>query len=156
MKSNIFLAGVLAILMGVSFVSAQTVTGDNFVLKGSNGNMMAQLTTSGEGTPALFFYDSRNVVRISIGLYADGVPGVVLNDDTGKAGAIMRLVTNKGEPVVVLKENGIDKVIIDKNGMPKGKETSMLMIVLVAIFSGFVGGFLSSKIAIKREVSATI
>jgi hypothetical protein len=156
MKSNIFLAGVLAILMGVSFVSAQTVTGDNFVLKGSNGNMTAQLTTSGEGTPALFFYDSRNVVRISIGLYADGVPGVVLNDDTGKAGAIMRLVTNKGEPVVVLKENGIDKVIIDKNGMPSSKSTSTIFLVCMALLAGFAGGYGGSKIAQKKEVVASI
>jgi hypothetical protein len=80
-------------------------------------------------------------VRISIGLYGDGVPGVVLNDEKGNASAIMRLVNNGGEPVVVLKENGQDKYIIDKNGIPNASSGSgsNTLVIILAVLSGTIG-----------------
>lgn len=126
-----------------SIVAAETVTGTDFKLKDQNGNVTAQLTTSGEGTPALFFYDKQRVPRISIGLYQDGIPGIVLNDEQGNAAAILRLVQNDGNPVLVLKEDGQDKYIIDTNGIPAQEDTSMLTIVL-ALGAGLMGGFLAS------------
>lgn len=137
--------------MYTSAVFAQAVTSDDFVLKNSQGEVTARLTTSGEGTPALFFYDANKKVRISIGLYSDGVPGVVLNDENEKAGAIMRLVTNQGNPVVVLKENGQDKIIIDKNGLPKSGATSQMVPLALATLFGFFGGLLSIVFGRKKE-----
>jgi len=151
MKSVLFFTAFV-LLFSYHTVSAQTVSSDNFVLKGANGKVTAQLTTSGEGTPALFFYDENNVVRISIGLYAGGIPSVVLNDDTGKAGALMRLVNNNGNPILVLKENGQDTLIIDKNGVPsKGLPTSI--VIILAILFGFIGGFVAVMVLQKKQTS---
>jgi hypothetical protein len=138
---------VAGFLPGLS--SAQTVTGTNFELRGANGALTAQLTTSKEGTPGLFFFDSSGVPRISIGLYPDGAPGVVLNDAQGNAGALMRLVDTNGNPVVVLKENGRDKVIIDKNGVPQNSST--LMTLLAGFIAGIFGG-IAGALLIKRSM----
>jgi len=136
------------ILLAVNLISfplasarAQTVSGTDFRLYGQGGLLTAQLTTSGEGTPALFLYDANRVPRISIGVYADGAPGVVLNDSAGQAAAIMRLVNSAGGPVVVLKENGQDKVIIDKNGVPGSNNAYW-----PGLFAGFFGGLLGGVV----------
>ncbi len=151
MKSVLFFAA-FTLLFSYHTVSAQTLSSNNFVLKGANGKVTAQLTTSGEGTPALFMYDDNNVVRISIGLYAGGIPSVVLNDDTGKASAIMRLVNNNGNPVLVLKENGQDKLIIDKNGV-LSKGLSTIVILILASLFGFIGGFVAVTMLQRRQIS---
>lgn len=125
------------------FSFAETVSSENFVLRDSSGKMTAQLTTSGEGTPAFFIYDKSGVVRVSIGLYGDGAPGVVLNDKNGLAGAILRLVESGGDPVLVLKEGGVDKKIIDVRGRTQDaggtSSTNMLYIFLVGLLGGVVG-----------------
>lgn len=133
---------ILGLFLTTSTVAAETVTGTGFKLKDQNGNVTAELTTSGEGTPALFFYDKMQVPRISIGLYQGGIPGVVLNDEQGNAAAILRLVQNDGNPVLVLKEDGQDKYIIDTNGIPPPEDTHVLTIVL-ALGAGLLGGFLA-------------
>jgi hypothetical protein len=132
------------LIFPISLAYAQTVRGTDFVLTSPNGNTTAQLTTSGEGTPALFFYDAAHTVRISIGLYPDGAPGVVLNDSTGKAAAIMRLTESRGNPVLVLKENGQDRLIIDKSGVPT-TSTPAALVVITGFLAGLVGGFFGSK-----------
>ena len=86
---------IIGLIFNISTVAAQTVTGTDFKLKDQNGNVTAELTTSGEGTPALFFYDKLHVPRISIGLYQDGIPGVVLNDEQGNAAAIFAFGTKQ-------------------------------------------------------------
>ncbi len=140
---TLFFIGFVILTLPFS-VWAQIVRSENFVLTDAAGNMTAQLTTWGEGTPALFFYDTHNIPRISIGLYGDGVPGVVLNDEKWNAGAILRLVDNAGNPVLVLKENGQDKLIIDKNGLPPVRTgPSYLMLLLIAFLWGAFGGFLT-------------
>ena len=55
----------------------------------------------------------------------------------------LRLVQNNGNPVLVLKEDGQDKYIIDTSGIPAQKDTSLLTIIL-AVCAGLVGGFLAS------------
>lgn len=128
----------------IALVHGQTVAGTDFILTSPTGYTTARLTTSGEGTPALFFYDKKNVVRISIGLYEDGAPGVVLNDEAGKAAAIMRLVESAGNPVLVLKENGQDKLIIDKSGMP---ETPALpLVIIIGFIAGVIGGVIATRL----------
>jgi hypothetical protein len=126
-------------------VSAQTIESENFVLKDDYGRMTAQLTKSWEGTPALFFYDTKWVPRITIWLYGDGVPGIVLNDEKWLASALLRMVNNQRDPVLVLKENGQDRFVLGKNGIGKVTESSpigTMTIILLSLISGWVGGFL--------------
>jgi hypothetical protein len=135
---------ILGALFPNTFLFAETVTSDNFILKGKDGQTTAQLTTGGEGTPGLFFYDDNRKVRISIGLYGDNVPTIVLNDENENASAILRLINNQGDPVLVLKENGQDKLIINENGLPptsssKGSVLSLLLAFLAGILGSVVG-----------------
>ncbi|GAB0174177.1 MAG: hypothetical protein HHAS10_00560 [Candidatus Altimarinota bacterium] len=130
-------------------IFAQTVESDNFILTDGHGHTTAQLTKSGEGSPALFFYDTKGTPRISIGLYGDGVPGIVLNDQNGLATALLRMVNNQGEPVLVLKEYGQDKLIIDKDGardnLPMSRNGGFTLNFIFGILGGLIGGFLASS-----------
>lgn len=158
-KTILNLWGILFLVLPLALARGQTVTGTNFTLTSLNGNITAQLTTSGEGTPALFFYDTKHTARISIGLYPDGAPGIVLNDNTGKAAAILRLVENNGNPVLVLKENGQDQLVINKNGIPTKSSTmfgsigSFLagLILIVSFVAGLIGGLVFTQFILKKQ-----
>ena len=147
---------LVLVLLFPALVSAETVSSENFILRDANGNMTAQLTTSGEGTPAFFMYDKAGVVRVSIGLYGDGAPGVVLNDNKGLAGAILRLVESHGDPVLVLKENGEDKKIIDVRGRVAEPATAPASGgVAYTFFVGILGGFVGTTLALKTRKTPT-
>lgn len=136
---------LLLIFLTLPFgIFAQTVESDNFILTDGYGHTTAQLTKSGEGTPALFFYDTKWTARISIWLYGDWVPGVVLNDENGLATALLRMVNNQGEPVLVLKEHGQDKFIIDKNGIRNSPSNTswLLQTILISLISWWLWGFI--------------
>lgn len=140
------------VLLFPAIACAETVSSENFILRDANGNMTAQLTTSGEGTPAFFMYDTAGVVRVSIGLYGDGAPGVVLNDNKGLAGAILRLVDSGGDPVLVLKENGEDKKIIDVRGRVSEPASNPVSgNVAYTFFVGILGGFVGTTLALKAR-----
>jgi len=132
----------LCLVMVTTFAFAEVVRSEDFVLTGNGGKTIGRMTTSGEGTPALFMYDNNGVVRISIGLYADGAPGVVLNDEKGLAGAIMRLVNNDGRPVLVLKEDGQDKYIVSDKGVELGGSQNggggVKTIIISVVLSSFI------------------
>ncbi len=137
-----------------SILDAETLSSDNFILTDSYGNTTAQLTKSGEGTPALFFYDKNHTPRISIGLYGDGVPGIVINDEKWLATGILRMVNNQWDPVLVLKEYGQDKVIIDKNGFRNASAWDFMAVINMLITGlawGFIGGFVAVYIIEQRK-----
>lgn len=140
---------VAAALLAPAFVHAQTVTGTDFELKSATGSTTARLTTSKEGTPALFFFDAHNVPRISVGLYQDGAPGIVLNDNQGRPAALLQLVDTTGNPVLVLKKGGTDRVVIDQNGVLQSA-TSTLITVFAGIAAGFCGGMLAAYFILRR------
>lgn len=142
---------IFLVIGSMPSVRAQTITGTDFVLTGPQGNITARLTTSGEGSPVLFFYDSRNTVRLSVGLYADGTPSVVLDDDSGRASAILRLVQNNGNPVLVLKENGQDKLVINKNGLPR-QQLPIAPSLGSGFAAGLIGGLLAAAFARGRSL----
>ncbi len=153
MKTSFILYSLLLISMPLTSF-AQTITGENFVLTGPDGKMTAQLATGGEGTPGLFFYDTRWVPRITIGLYGDQVPGIVLNDEKGLATALLRMVNNQWDPVLVLKENGQDHLIIDKNGIrntPGSSPIGTMNIIFISLISGWFGGFLVFLMMQKKD-----
>lgn len=82
------------------------------------GKLRAELAMSGDGGPALFFYDSAGRNRLVLGLYspAEGeYPFVVLNDTRQHAAGIFRLFGAHETPVVVLKNGGRDRSIYGLN-----------------------------------------
>ena len=150
MKYLIF-GSLLAIMLPLC-VSAETVTSDNFVLHDASGRTTAQLTTSGEGTPSLFIYDTKGVPRITIGLYPDGAPGVVLNDEKGLAAAILRLVYNNGNPVLVLKEDGQDRYILTENSA--AASSGMLTVAIAVALSSMISVVLTLLLLRRRDMLA--
>jgi hypothetical protein len=87
-------------------------------LMDAGGKVRAELATSGDGGPALFFYDSAGRNRMVLGLYspAEGeAPSVVLNDAEQHAAGIFRLFGARDTPVVVLKSQGRDRSVYGLN-----------------------------------------
>jgi hypothetical protein len=99
----------------------------SFNLIGPDGRVTAQLTSSVEGTPAIFFYDENHNVRLNMGIYPGGAPGVILMDKEGNASAILRLTDDGKTPVLVLKENGVDKKIIGLGQYAEKENTSSVI-----------------------------
>jgi len=137
---NTFLAGILAGLIGgvagaylllslgrshtgLSPAAAASRTQDvvsasRIQLLDTGGKIRAELAMSGDGGPALFFYDSAGKNRMVLGLYsaAEGeAPSVVLNDPQQRAAGIFRLFGAHDTPVVVLKNQGRDRSIYGLN-----------------------------------------
>lgn len=141
-----FTSFALAFAVNISTAQAETVTAEDFQLVDSSGRVTAQLTTGGEGVPGLFIYDNNHVPRVTIGLYVDQSPTIVINDDKGRATGILRMRNNNGDPVIVLKENGQDKIIIDKNGIGNVSSYSDKISEYSAVFIlALIGGYMGSK-----------
>jgi hypothetical protein len=84
----------------------------------ARGKLRAELAMSGDGGPALFFYDSAGRNRLVLGLYSPAeseYPFVVLNDTHQHAAGIFRLFGAHETPVVVLKNGGQDRSIYGLN-----------------------------------------
>ena len=131
--------------------AADVLTAREFQLIGPNGRMTAQLTTSQEGTPAFFLYDSSGKVKLNLAIYPDGAPGIILFDNHNQAAALLRLTDNNGHPVLVFKENGQDKMIVGlhnqsviKPGNVLSSLPSLSEIIITAII-GLIAGFIGSK-----------
>jgi hypothetical protein len=94
------------------------VSASRIQLTDAGGKVRAELATSGDGGPALFFYDSAGRNRMVLGLYspAEGeAPSVVLNDADQHAAGIFRLFGARDTPVVVLKSQGRDRSVYGLN-----------------------------------------
>ena len=87
--TSTFILIFVSIFLSISNVAyAETMTSENFQLVNNAGQVTAQLTAGGDGTPGLFIYDNNRVPRITIGLYKDQVPTITINDAKGKATGI--------------------------------------------------------------------
>jgi hypothetical protein len=96
----------------------EVISASRIRLLDAGGKMRAELAMSGDGGPALFFYDSAGKNRMVMGLYspAEGeAPSVVLNDPQQRAAGIFRLFGAHDTPVVVLKNQGRDRSIYGLN-----------------------------------------
>ena len=94
------------------------VTARRFRLMDAAGKARAELAISGDGAPALFFFDTAGRNRLVLGLYAPAeseFPFVVLNDTQQRAAGIFRLFGGRETPVVVLKNKGQDRSIYGLN-----------------------------------------
>lgn len=98
--------------------ASDVVSASRVQLVDAGGKVRAELAMSGDGGPALFFYDSAGRNRLVLGLYsaAEGeAPSVVLNDAQQRAAGIFRLFGSRDTPVVVLKSQGQDRSIYGLN-----------------------------------------
>jgi hypothetical protein len=96
----------------------EVVSASRIRLLDAGGKVRAELAMSGDGGPALFFFDSAGKNRMVMGLYspAEGeAPSVVLNDPQQRAAGIFRLFGPHDTPVVVLKNQGRDRSIYGLN-----------------------------------------
>lgn len=94
------------------------VSAGQIELRDAGGRLRAELAMSGDGGPALFFFDSAGRTRLSVGLYSKSegeAPSVVLNDAQQRAAGILRLFGSRDTPVVVLKSQGRDRSIYGLN-----------------------------------------
>ena len=110
-----------ALLLAASAANArasEVVSAGRLELVDAGGKVRAELAMSGDGGPALFFFDSAGRNRLVIGLYspAEGeAPSVVLNDARQQAAGIFRLFGAHDTPVVVLKNQSRDRSVYGLN-----------------------------------------
>ena len=61
-------------------------------------------------------FDRNGKARLSIGLYGDNNASVVLNDEREQAVQIFRTVGERSAPVLVMKSQGRDRIVMGLNG----------------------------------------
>jgi len=83
---------------------------------GADGRRQIVMGTSGEGSPGIWIFDRNGKARLSIGLYGDNNASVVLNDEREQAVQIFRTVGEKSAPVLVMKSQGRDRIVMGLNG----------------------------------------
>lgn len=94
--------------------SKDVVSARGIRLVDAHGKRRAEFAMSGDGGPALFFFDGAGRNRMVMGLYSPDegeAPFVVLNDSQQHAAGIFRLFGARETPVVVLKTQGRDRSI---------------------------------------------
>jgi hypothetical protein len=139
----------------------------------AEGKVTAQLTSSQEGTPAIFFYDQTHVVRLNVGIFPDGEPTITLMNKEGKVSATLKLGSDD-KPSLTFRENGEDKKVISltssesTSSREKNGDTSPAEIVttklkteaekkreylsyIFAFFFGLVGAYGGGRIAVRRD-----
>ena len=97
---------------------ADVIAAGRFELHDASGKLRAELAMSGDGGPALFFFDSAGRNRLVVGLYSPAeneAPSVVLNDPQQRAAGIFRLFGPRDTPVLVLKSQGRDRSVYGLN-----------------------------------------
>ena len=83
---------------------------------GADGRRQIVMGTSGEGSPGIWIFDRNGKVRLSIGLYDDNNSSIVLNDENEQAVQIFRTVGERSAPVLVMKSQGRDRIVMGLNG----------------------------------------
>lgn len=89
----------------------QVISAQDFQLLDNNGQITARWTSC-QGSPCLNFYDSAGRVWLQMGLYGDGLPFIGLFDKDFHPKALLRLFGNNEAPVLVMKNNNQDRLIM--------------------------------------------
>jgi hypothetical protein len=84
---------------------------------GADGRRQIVMGTSGEGSPGIWIFDKNGKVRLSIGLYGDNNASIVLNDESERAVQIFRTVGAGSAPVLVMKSDGRDRIVMGLGGL---------------------------------------
>lgn len=100
-------------------VSADGLSTKSLEIADATGRRRILLTTTTEGSPAIWFFDGAGKARLNLGLYGDDSPFIVLNDDNERAVQIFRTIGNGKTPVLVMKNNGQDRIIMGLNATPQ-------------------------------------
>jgi len=95
----------------VSVVSTRTLE-----VVGADGRRQLVMGTGTEGSPGIWIYDRNGKVRLSLGLYGDNNASIVLNDESEQAVQIFRTVGQRSLPVLVMKAQGRDRIVMGLNG----------------------------------------
>jgi hypothetical protein len=97
----------------------QVVSAKSFQLVNNAGKVIGFWTTCGADAPCLNFYDANNNVRLQLGLYGapseKGLPFVGLFDEKYQIKELLRLYGQAQAPVLVMKNNDQDRVIMGLN-----------------------------------------
>ena len=83
---------------------------------GADGRRQLVIGTGTEGSPGIWVYDRNGKVRLSLGLYGDNNASLVLNDENEQAVQIFRTVGAQSAPVLVMKAQGRDRIVMGLNG----------------------------------------
>ena len=95
----------------VSVVSTRTLE-----VVGADGRRQLVMGTGTEGSPGIWIYDRSGKVRLSLGLYGDNNASIVLNDESEQAVEIFRTVGPHSVPVLVMKAQGRDRIVMGLDG----------------------------------------
>lgn len=94
------LLGVTALVVAIAalglsglMLGNQRLEARSFVLKGDNDAVLAELATSSDGRPGLYFYDQNRKARVWLGVVTDGSPRLVFGDATGQPRASLLLAS---------------------------------------------------------------
>ena len=83
---------------------------------GADGRRRLVMGTGTEGSPGIWIYDRNGKVRLSLGLYGDNNASIVLNDESEQAVEIFRTVGAHSVPVLVMKAQSRDRIVMGLNG----------------------------------------
>jgi hypothetical protein len=72
-------------------VKAKTLSVETIALRNGTGKIVALISSSSDGTPHISLFDSREKVRLSLGLRQDGAPSVSLLDSEQGHRAVLSL-----------------------------------------------------------------
>lgn len=91
--------------------SSKVISAQNFELVDSTGKVTSLWTTC-ENSPCLNFMDANGKTRLQFALYNDGLPVVGLYNEKFEAKALLRLFGGNQAPVLVMKNNNRDRMIM--------------------------------------------
>ena len=91
------------------------ITAQQIEIRSKDGKKQILLGTSGENSPAIWFFDAQGKSRMNMGLYGDGNAFIVLNDPQEQAVEIMRTVGAENSPYLIWKHASRDRMIMGLN-----------------------------------------
>ncbi|MEY4631024.1 MAG: hypothetical protein RIQ81_1144 [Pseudomonadota bacterium] len=108
-------------MAGPATVQDGIVTAKLFKIVDAKGRQRILFGTSQEGSPGIWFFDQNGKSRLNIGIYPDQNAFVVLNDEREQAAEILRTVGAKQSPVLVMKADARDRIVMGLNFNGKGE-----------------------------------
>ncbi len=170
---SIFFSSILIFAFLSQAHAAIEYSGTSFNLVGPDGKVTAQLSSSAEGTPSLFFFDENNVVRLNLGIYPGGNPGIVLMDKNGKSAAVVTLMDDGVTPSISLRKDGEERKVLgiemnDSAESKLGERTAPAEVITtkletdaerrkeyllyaLAFFFGVIGAYVGGRLAVRKD-----
>ncbi|MGY4286738.1 hypothetical protein ACVWXO_005958 [Bradyrhizobium sp. LM2.7] len=91
MAAGSILASQWPSALSANTVKAKALSVETIVLRNNTGKIVALISSTSDGTPDISLFDSREKVRLSIGLRLDGAPSVSLLDTEQGSRAVLSL-----------------------------------------------------------------